>query len=106
MACPKCGCVEVYVYDDEDDPTDDRLQCCAACGYVFDMDDHAPEPEEWEDLDPATAPASPAVPGRHQFDDDAVCVHCGFDGAEWWHWKRNTYEGKASEATQPLCTKN
>lgn len=20
----------------------------------------------------------------HEYDDDAVCIHCGFDGAEWW----------------------
>ena len=39
----------------------------------------------------------------HEFDDDACCIHCGFDGAEWAHWKRNTYEGKASDARQPLC---
>ena len=39
----------------------------------------------------------------HRFDDDAVCIHCGFDGAEWWHWKRNTYEGRASELSEPDC---
>jgi hypothetical protein len=39
----------------------------------------------------------------HKFDEDAVCIHCGFDGAEWSHWKRHTYEGRASEARQPLC---
>lgn len=43
MACPKCGCKEVYVYDDEDDPCDDRLQRCAACGQIFDLDDHTDE---------------------------------------------------------------
>ena len=31
----------------------------------------------------------------HQFDDDAVCTVCGFDGAEWQHWKTQTYEGRA-----------
>jgi hypothetical protein len=41
---------------------------------------------------------------KHDFDEDAVCVHCGFDGAEWWHWKHQTYEGKASDAKQPSCT--
>jgi hypothetical protein len=40
---------------------------------------------------------------RHEFDDDAVCIHCNFDGAEWSHWKRNTYEGRASDAKAPLC---
>lgn len=41
---------------------------------------------------------------RHVWDDDACCIKCGFDGAEWAHWKRNTHEGKASDAKQPLCT--
>lgn len=41
---------------------------------------------------------------RHEWDDDACCIHCGFDGAEWGHWKRNTYEGRAdTEAKPPLC---
>lgn len=41
---------------------------------------------------------------RHEFDDDACCIHCGFDGAEWSHWKKNTHEGRASDEKQPLCT--
>ena len=41
---------------------------------------------------------------RHEFDDDACCIHCGFDGAEWHHWKHNTYEGRAQpDAKAPLC---
>ncbi|MDE2419517.1 MAG: hypothetical protein KGN32_17135 [Burkholderiales bacterium] len=41
----------------------------------------------------------------HNFDDDAVCTDCGFDAAEWHHWKHSTYEGKAKpEARPPLCT--
>lgn len=39
----------------------------------------------------------------HEWDDDACCVHCGFDGAEWWHGKHRTYEGRASNETMPLC---
>ena len=31
----------------------------------------------------------------HEFDEDATCIHCGFDGAEWHWWKTNTYEGRA-----------
>lgn len=46
MACPKCGCKTVYQFDDEDDPSDDRLQRCAACGEVFDLDDHADEEDD------------------------------------------------------------
>jgi|GEM_PF-2618028 len=41
---------------------------------------------------------------RHEFDDDAVCIHCGFDGAEWWHWKKHTHEGLAQpDAKEPQC---
>lgn len=41
----------------------------------------------------------------HNFDEDAVCADCGFDGAEWYWWKKHTYEGKAHpEAKPPLCT--
>ncbi len=39
MSCPKCGCKEVYQYDDEDEPDDDRLQRCSACGEIFDLTD-------------------------------------------------------------------
>jgi len=39
----------------------------------------------------------------HIYDDDACCTRCGFDGAEWSHWKRNTWEGRASDARMPLC---
>lgn len=46
MACPKCGCKTVYQFDDEDEPQDDRLQRCAACGEVFDLDDHAEEDDD------------------------------------------------------------
>lgn len=46
----------------------------------------------------------PAAPASHQFDDDCVCTRCGFDGAEWHHWKHFTYEGKASDAKSPPCT--
>jgi hypothetical protein len=47
MACPKCGCKVCYQFDDEDDPQDDRLQRCAACGAVFDIDDNAEEDEDF-----------------------------------------------------------
>lgn len=40
----------------------------------------------------------------HEFDEDACCIHCGFDGAEWHHWKHNTWEGRAQpDARQPKC---
>lgn len=40
----------------------------------------------------------------HDFNDDAVCTRCGFDGAEWAHLRRHTYEGRASDEKQPLCS--
>lgn len=50
MACPKCGCKLCYECDDEDG-MDYRFERCAACGEVFDLDDHAPE----DDDEPAQA---------------------------------------------------
>lgn len=105
MACPKCGCKVTYQYDDSDEDLsmpDERLERCSACGEIFDIDDHTPEDD---DYDP---PPIQSVRSRtgHEWDDDAVCIHCGFDGAEWHHWKHYTYEGKAQpEAKPPLCTR-
>jgi len=43
----------------------------------------------------------------HELDEDAVCIHCGFDGAEHWHWSTQTYEGRAAaldgKANEPRC---
>lgn len=40
----------------------------------------------------------------HQFDEDGICYHCNFDGAEWHWWKHSTYEGRANtEAKMPSC---
>ena len=52
MACPKCGCKVSYQYDPGDDleQTDERLERCAACRHVFDIDDSADE----DDDEPAT----------------------------------------------------
>lgn len=50
MACPKCCCKTTYPYgrdtgmDTEVD--DDRLERCAACGHIFDVEDHADEDDE------------------------------------------------------------
>lgn len=48
MACPKCGCKVSYQYDRGDDmeQTDERLERCAACRHVFDIEDSADEDEE------------------------------------------------------------
>lgn len=45
MACPRCRCKETYQYDDEDAP-DDYQERCAACGLVFDFEDHADEDDD------------------------------------------------------------
>ena len=45
MACPRCGCRETNNYDDEDAP-DDNWERCAACGVIFDIEDHADEEDD------------------------------------------------------------
>ena len=52
MACPKCGCMVTYQYDSGDDfgQSDDRLERCAACGEVFDIEDHADEDDDMEEI--------------------------------------------------------
>jgi len=37
------------------------------------------------------------VHAPHEWDDEACCIHCGFDGAEHWWWSHDTYEGRAAE---------
>lgn len=49
--------------------------------------------------------AARQFPLPHEWDEDACCIHCGFDGAEWYYWKHSTYEGRASAQKQPLCTR-
>ncbi len=50
-------------------------------------------------LPPIAAP----VPRAHEFTEDGICRHCGFDGGEFHHWKHMTHEGKASDYTGPPC---
>ncbi len=59
MACPKCGCKVHYEFDDEDYGYDERMQRCAACGEVFDLDDAA----EDDDDCPETQPGATAFDG-------------------------------------------
>lgn len=51
MACPRCGCKVHYQYDPGDDleQTDERLERCAACGAVFDIEDAAEDEDEEHD---------------------------------------------------------
>lgn len=49
MACPKCGCKTTYQCNDADATfagDDEQLERCAACGEVFDIEDHADEDDE------------------------------------------------------------
>lgn len=47
-------------------------------------------------IDPERAKLPP-----HEWDDDACCIHCGFDGAEWWWINRHTPPGERE--LQPRC---
>lgn len=50
MACPKCGCKVAYQYNEADfGPDDERLERCAACGKVFDIEDSADEDDDHEE---------------------------------------------------------
>ena len=40
----------------------------------------------------------------HEWDEDGCCIHCGFDGAEYLWWRRDTYEGRAMATEMPKCT--
>lgn len=48
-------------------------------------------------------PIVPPTPRGHEFTEDGICLHCGFDGAEFHHWKHHTAEGLASDASCPPC---
>lgn len=40
---------------------------------------------------------------EHEWDEDGVCIHCGFDGAEHYWWKSSTAEGRAMKTPEPAC---
>lgn len=49
MACPTCGCKTTYQYDGAGEchgSSDEGLERCAACGHIFDIEDHTPEDED------------------------------------------------------------
>lgn len=64
MACPKCGCKVSYQYDDGDDdlPDDERIERCAACGHIFDIEDELPEDDEYQSDVQAAAGGLTQVP--------------------------------------------
>lgn len=53
MGCPKCGCRVHYEFDGDHGEDgfglpDDRLQRCADCGHVYDIEDETPEDDDHE----------------------------------------------------------
>ena len=48
MACPACGCKVTYQYDSgcDGEQQPENMERCAACGHVFDIEDHADEEED------------------------------------------------------------
>ena len=38
---------------------------------------------------------------QHEVDEDACCIHCGFDAAEWWHLEK--HKPKEDRQPQPPC---
>lgn len=53
MACPACGCKVHYQFNSEEDfvGDDERLERCAACRAVFDIEDSADEDDEHSEAD-------------------------------------------------------
>jgi hypothetical protein len=48
MACPNCGCKVHYQFNTEEGfgGDDERLERCAACGAVFDIEDAADDEDD------------------------------------------------------------
>lgn len=48
MACPACGCKVHYQFNSEEGfaGDDERLERCAACGAVFDIEDAADDEDD------------------------------------------------------------
>lgn len=68
MACPKCGCKVHYQYNAADfGPDDERMERCAACGEIFDIEDSADEDDDHEE----SSTAASGVPGLSKASDDA-----------------------------------
>lgn len=42
----------------------------------------------------------------HEYDEDAICIHCGFDGADWY-WQRMLLpkHERAFYPPSPNCTR-
>jgi hypothetical protein len=59
--------------------------------------DNIARPTEEEVMTPVQQRAAE----RHDFDEDAVCIRCGFDGAEWWHLEKLKPKEERNEA--PSC---
>jgi hypothetical protein len=53
----------------------------------------------------SAAPSIPLTADRrpHDYDDDAVCVICGFDGAEWVHYRNTRHPDDRDGERAPEC---
>lgn len=82
MACPKCGCKVHYQYDSgwDDEQSDERLERCAACGEVFEIEDAADDDYDY----PETQPGAPGFDGANAWN--------AFDGPEGCTRKASTRE--------------
>lgn len=42
---------------------------------------------------------------QHEYDEDGVCVICGFDGAEWVHYRASQHpDDRDPNERTPQCT--
>ena len=80
MACPKCGCKVTYQYDDGADLLQDPWPRIARPAARCSTSKTTP-PRTMTTMI-TEPPPPPRSSTGHEWDDDAVCIHCGFDGAE------------------------
>jgi hypothetical protein len=70
MACPDCGCKVHYQFNSEEGfaGDDERLERCAACGAVFDIEDAADDEDDayGETPPPSAASASSSETGQQE----------------------------------------
>jgi hypothetical protein len=75
MACPSCGCKVHYQFNSEDNfaGDDERLERCAACGAVFDIEDAADDEDDAYGVmvAPAPQPDESKLPPRPAGSNDA-----------------------------------
>lgn len=87
------------------------FQVTLSCGHNFErivpFHDAKPKPGHYAHCGTCFAAELERDKARlaHDWDEEAICTKCGFDGAEWDYWRHHTYEGRASDAPLPSCGK-